>query len=209
MNSIDDISPADLHQLLQTYHRLFPQEHAQTERFFQWVQEAEDRHNEPSIWLRSTMQGHVCTSALVMDTQFSSVLMVHHAQVNAWLPPGGHYRDHAQDPIESFVDSGLRETLEETGIHAEPHPWTIAHGDVPLDLGIHPAVAIPHRNEIAHTHFDLRYLCIADKKQPIIKEKGGAVLDVRWVPLPEFAAFTDIRIQRIAQKLQRIRHHQL
>lgn len=98
--------------------------------------------------LRSRLEGHLTASALVVDSGFSKVLLLHHKKLGKWLQPGGHCDGDANLP-----GVALRECREETGIEGlEVDPR-------PIDLDIHP---IPARPEApAHLHFDTRFLVVA------------------------------------------------
>lgn len=107
--------------------------------------------------LRTTMPGHVTTSAIILSPDHLQVLLIDHIAIGRWLQPGGHY-----EPAHYFHQSAQREAVEETGIGSlRLHPW---HGneDVPLVIDSHEVPGKKARHEPDHIHHDLQYLFLAD-----------------------------------------------
>ncbi len=121
---------------------------------------------------RSRRAGHVTGSAFVVDPAMERVLLVHHAKLDAWLQPGGHV-----EAGETALTAALRETLEETGVAAEPaEPGSV------FDIDVHE---IPARGEAkAHLHYDVRYLLTAEPGETTVSHESKAV---EWVSLDEAA----------------------
>jgi len=75
---------------------------------------------------RTTFPGHVTTSAIILTSDHSQVLLIDHVVIGRWLQPGGHY-----EPAELFHLSAAREAREETAVSGlRLHPWH-GGGDIP------------------------------------------------------------------------------
>ena len=107
---------------------------------------------------------HVTASAFVVSSR--GVILHRHRQLGLWIQPGGHV-----DVGETAPRAALRETLEETGLRARHlSPELLFHVDV-------------HAGPRGHTHFDLRYVLVAEALDPTPSE--GESPDVNWF---DFAA---------------------
>jgi 8-oxo-dGTP pyrophosphatase MutT (NUDIX family) len=90
---------------------------------------------------------HLTASAFVLSSR--GVILHRHRRLGIWVQPGGHV-----DPGETAEEAALRETTEETGLavrHVEP--VSLFHVDV-------------HPGPKGHTHYDLRYVLVADPLDP-------------------------------------------
>jgi 8-oxo-dGTP pyrophosphatase MutT (NUDIX family) len=106
-----------------------------------------DRHPRDGH-LRSCLEGHLTASALLVDSSFTQVLLLHHRKLGRWLQPGGHCDGDANLPAVA-----LRECVEETGIAGlEIDPLIV-------DLDIHRIPARPGEPE--HDHLDTRFVVVA------------------------------------------------
>ena len=98
--------------------------------------------------LRSTIEGHLTASALVIDEARGRGLLTFHRKLERWLQLGGHCDGDANLP-----GAALRECVEESGIAG------LVIDPEPVDLDIH---LIPERkDEPAHLHLDTRFLVYA------------------------------------------------
>ena len=97
---------------------------------------------------RTTLPGHVTTSALVVSPDARQTLLIDHIVIGRWLQPGGHY-----EPAETFQASAAREAVEETGVAALVlHPWHKVM-DIPF--------AMAGRYIFSHTVIGLRSTALA------------------------------------------------
>jgi ADP-ribose pyrophosphatase YjhB (NUDIX family) len=137
---------------------------------------------------RSLLSGHITGSAWVLNPTFSKALLVHHANLNRWLQPGGH-----ADGDENLRRVSYKELVEETGLFkAKLHAETI------FDLDIH---LIPeHKKTPKHHHYDIRYLFLADEIDDIRVSKESK--EVKWWELDNISDLVnhDRSIIRLVEK---------
>ncbi len=114
---------------------------------------------------------HVTGSAVVVGPR-GTVLHLH-KRLHRWLQPGGHV-----EPGETPWDAALRETREETGLPVD-HP---RGGPRLIHVDVHGAA-----ND--HTHLDLRYLLVAEDRDPA--PAPGESPEARWFGWEEAAAVAD------------------
>ncbi|MBL8512338.1 MAG: NUDIX hydrolase [Betaproteobacteria bacterium] len=144
-------------------------------------------------WRRSTQEGHVTASAWVLNAQYTSALLLHHAKLDRWLQPGGHIDGTDISPAHS----ALREAKEETGLNS------LELAPMPLwDVDVH---AIPaNKNEPAHLHYDLRYLVISHDAAVTLSHES---LGFRWVSLQDLISeSTPSSLSRMARKARYLQH---
>ena len=119
-----------------------------------------DRLNWPGDpFSESENDHHVTSSAFVVSTR--GVILHRHRRLGIWVQPGGHI-DAGELPDAACV----RETKEETGLQVRHlEPIELFHVDV-------------HAGPNAHTHYDLRYVLLAEPEDPTPPE--GESPDVFW-----------------------------
>jgi len=119
-------------------------------------------------FMRSCAPGHITGSALVVDPSMTMTLLVHHRKLGKWLQPGGHC-----EAGETALQAAMREALEETGVRAVPYA-----PDQIFDIDIH---SIPDRPDtLAHFHYDVRFLLVAQPGQTSVSHESHAVEWVRF-----------------------------
>lgn len=114
---------------------------------------------------------HVTGSAIVTGPR--GVVLHLHKRLGIWLQPGGHI-----EPGEMPWEGALREAEEETGL-AVRHP---AEGPRLVHVDVHPGPR-------GHTHLDLRYLLLADDRDP--SPAPGESQEVRWFSWDDAIARAD------------------
>ena len=143
---------------------------------------------------RSTLPGHLTTSAFVLSPDHASILLIDHVVIARWLQPGGHY-----EPAAQFHESAAREAIEETGVQGLAlHPWHRG-GDLPFAIDSHDVPGKPSRGEPAHIHHDLQYLFLADPTLPLVAQIEE-VHAAAWKPteaLREIAPVAFARLQGV------------
>ena len=113
--------------------------------------------------------GHFTASGLVLSSDGSSILLIHHRRLGRWMQPGGHIDATDPDPRAA----ARREIAEETGVVD-----LVDLGSGLFAIADHPIPA--RRDEPAHRHFDLRFAFVArsDGLTP-----SGEVIAAAWVRL--------------------------
>jgi 8-oxo-dGTP pyrophosphatase MutT (NUDIX family) len=148
------------------------------EKQSEWIAETRGLlMTNPDCFHRSSMEGHVTGSGVVVSDDFSEVLLTHHHVLNRWLQLGGHV-----DGSSDIPEAALREVQEEAGI-ASPEFFSYEErlgiaSSAPLfyDIDIHRIPDSP--KEKSHLHYDFRYLIVVPRATPIaISEESN---DLRW-----------------------------
>lgn len=148
------------------------------------------QRNTAGWWRRSTLEGHITASAWVCNRAGTHALLLHHAQLDRWLQPGGHLDESDASPAHA----ALREAVEESGIAA----LKLVDGRL-IDVDVHP---IPARHkagvaEPAHLHYDLRYLVRADRDEVVLSDES---LGFQWLSIAEVIKNAEPSVARLAQK---------
>jgi 8-oxo-dGTP pyrophosphatase MutT (NUDIX family) len=139
------------------------------------------------------VRDHVTAAAVIVASDASSVLLVHHRRLDRWLQPGGHV-----EPEDATVAAAAaREAREETGLAA----MDAALGGQILDVDVHDIPAFPGRPP--HVHHDVRYLFTADPSAPLAFDEDE-VRDARWFGWEKVRALeTDASLLRALAKARR------
>lgn len=129
--------------------------------------------------------GHITASAWIISPDHTQVLLMHHAKLNKWFQPGGHCDG---DPDVQKV--AAKEAIEETGVSVR----LVESGILDVDVHRIPANA----REVAHDHYDIRFLFYADPAQ--IPLQNSESKEVRWVDMDQVPLYNDseslLRMQR-------------
>lgn len=121
--------------------------------------------------------GHITGSAWVINKAGSCVVLVHHAKLQRWVPPGGHCDDDAD--VQAVA---LREAREQIGLTITPLPNGVSAAGI-FDVDVH---TIPeYWNTPEHLHYDVRFVFMADGHAPPIT--GSELHAARWVGMDEAA----------------------
>ena len=179
---------SEVRDTLVRYLKHFPCESARFALLQQQLQSGED------IFARSNMTGHVTTSAAVLNPAGTKILLIDHAFLKKWLPPGGHF-----ELPGGLWDSANREVGEETGVlDAILHAWSKIHG-IPLDIDSHAIPANPAKDEGAHLHHDFRFLAVAPESA--LQAQLAEVHAAKWAPVAELLQSPDARVRHLFDKL--------
>jgi 8-oxo-dGTP pyrophosphatase MutT (NUDIX family) len=131
---------------------------------------------EPQAFERNPATGHVTASAFVLSPCGQSVLLTHHRKLDRWLQLGGHC-----DGIADALQVAEREAYEESGLARIQ-----LLSEQVFDVDIHQIPANPR--EVAHLHYDVRYLFQAESTDFAVSTESHALA---WVPLAQLDEVTD------------------
>lgn len=154
------------------------------------------RNSDGNLFARSNFDGHITTSAFILNHQCDSLLLLEHKSLKKWLQPGGHVEGDV-----SLVASALREVKEETGIDPEMLQLVPLLHDVPFDIDSHYIPPNPRKQEDGHYHHDVRFLFRFLGEEGSIVHSEEEATAIRWFSFAElkdsplFAAMVD-KIQR-------------
>ncbi len=165
--------------LVDIYLRQFPREKDTTKLFSGFL--ARNAANE--LFTRKNFDGHITTSAFIVDHAHTEILLLRHKSLNRWLQPGGHV-----EGDDTLLLSALREANEETGIpkvEMKNIP-ILSNSEVPFDIDSHYIPANPKKQEDGHYHHDLRYLFEYTGDGNIIFNTDEST-GLKWVKLHELA----------------------
>lgn len=133
--------------------------------------------------LRTTLEGHLTASTLLVDHAGERALLTLHRKLGRWLQLGGHC-----DGDANLAGVAWREAFEESGIeHLEIDPR-------PIDLDVHSIPARPGEPE--HLHLDTRYLTRAPAGA--VARVSSESIELRWFTPAELAHIaTDDSVRRL------------
>ncbi|WP_293577113.1 NUDIX hydrolase [Phaeobacter sp.] len=133
-------------------------------------------NSEPKAFDRDPATGHVTGSAFVLSADRRSVLLCHHRKLDRWLQLGGHC-----DGLADAYFTAWKEAYEESGLRRiRPLSQRV------IDVDIHMIPQTPR--EVAHLHYDVRYLFVAEAGQIAASAESKALA---WVPLNRLQEVTD------------------
>ena len=173
-------SKKDILVLLDQYNNYFPAEAGEVKLFSDFMHSTAD----DELISRKNFNGHITTSAFIIDTHRSEMLLLRHKSLNRWLQPGGH----VENADSSLLLSALREAVEETGISAAElsHFRTGDIPEMPFDIDSHYIPVNTRKIEDGHYHHDLRYLFVYSGSREN-KFNTDEATGLRWVSFDELA----------------------
>ncbi|MEU3862215.1 NUDIX domain-containing protein [Streptomyces sp. NPDC028722] len=139
---------------------------------------------------RVTLPGHVTCSAVVIDRE-QRVLHIGHRGSGLLLNPGGHI-----EGDRTLLAAALREVCEETGLRPGDLFLTPQFLGTPIDIDVHDIDANPAKREVAHQHFDFRFVFyLVPEQHPKLTLQDEEVSGARWLE------FADVRSRALRAKL--------
>ena len=140
-----------------------------------------------------SVRDHVTAAAVIVASDASSVLLVHHRRLARWLQPGGH----VESDDATVLAAAAREAREETGVSA----MGVALDGRILDVDVHDIPAFPNRPP--HVHYDVRYLFTADASAPLAIDPAE-IREARWFAWEDVGKIeTDASLLRAVGKARR------
>lgn len=121
--------------------------------------------------------GHLTAGGVVLNSDRTAVLMVHHRKHGKWFQPGGH----VETEDVSVLTAAQRELQEETG--QADLEQIILFGDPNLPIAIDTYLIPARPSEAEHYHHDFKYVFVAERDEIIPELK--ALHAVEWVPLAD------------------------
>lgn len=129
-----------------------------------------------AVW-RSSQQGHITASALVMDESGDRVLLTLHPKVGRWLQLGGHL----EMPDATLRQAALREVREESGIVV----GRISALPIRLDRHPVPCGRDADGGPLASVHWDVQYVVTTSSSTPVVISDESD--DLQWFDVREIA----------------------
>lgn len=131
----------------------------------------------PRCFDRSLQSGHITGSAMIVNPERTHTLLTHHHKLEKWLQLGGH-----SDGDPDTLRVALREAEEESGLTE-----VVPVAEAIFDVDVHEIPA--RKNEPAHVHYDIRFLCEADPANPLTISSESK--ELQWVPLRSVSSLTE------------------
>ena len=176
---------AALDAALRRYAAEHPDEQATVGRFLELLAQG------ASAFHRDHLPGHFTASALVLDRDFTRVLLTHHRKLNIWIQLGGH-----ADGDLDLPRAAQREAVEESGLAD-----VVLAGPSIVDVDIHRIP--PHGREPGHDHYDVRYAFLADPGERLVVSDESH--DLAWVPVERLGEYSrEVSLHRAVRKALRI-----
>lgn len=143
-------------------------------------------HKHKAFYQRSTLSGHLTSSAWVISPDRTQVLLIFHKKLDKWLQPGGHI----DDTDVSLLEAAKREVIEECGLKN----LTVYSKGI-FDIDIHE---IPARKQVpTHFHYDVRFILQAESLDFVAD--FSEVKDIKWVSIQSIA--DDVSVEQSVRRM--------
>jgi 8-oxo-dGTP pyrophosphatase MutT (NUDIX family) len=173
----------NLHFNLENYDSKFQQEIEYKKRMLNFL----DNCKNP--FSRTNIEGHFTASALLLNSDKTKFLLMHHKKLGKWLQLGGHC-----DGDSNVLAVAIKEAQEESGIlNIQP----ISREIFDIDIHLFPS----NSKEKEHYHYDIRFLLKTVNNDYYIKNSESN--DLKWI---EFSSYNpdkmllDNSVKRLVEK---------
>jgi 8-oxo-dGTP pyrophosphatase MutT (NUDIX family) len=129
-----------LKKLLENYSPIYPNEQTTKKLMLDFLATCED------CFSRSCGLGHFTASALLLNSDCSRILLLHHKKLGKWFQPGGHC-----DGDSDVLRVAIKEAREESGID---NIIPLQESIFDIDMHLIPQLG----QESPHYHFDICFL---------------------------------------------------
>lgn len=165
------MEPQDLITSLEEHASRFPEEQDSVNYMISFL----ERNQEKSFHNWHWDDGHITASLLVVNPEFTKVLLMFHKKLQRWLQFGGH-----SDDSPDVLATAIREFHEESGILEEPEIYR--YSDSPnfpiFDIDIHD-IPPDTKGRPRHKHYDIRFLGIVPDTVTMSRQVDESD-DMRW-----------------------------
>ena len=151
---------------LENYTSIFTEEEIYKQQILDFLAKADAPYE------RINDVGHITASGLLLNSNCSKFLLMHHKKLNLWLQPGGHC-----DGDSDVLQVAIRESQEESGI-AEIVPIMLNIFDI--DVHIFPA----NLKEKEHYHYDIRFLLKTINNDSFVQNEESH--ELRWIDIKDY-----------------------
>lgn len=163
-----------MEKLIKSLHehaKRFPVESEMIRRMIDFLEKNKEKSFHNWHW----DDGHITASLLIVNLEFTKVLLMFHKKHQRWLQFGGH-----SDDSLDVLATAIREFHEESGIEQEPEIYRYSDDQYfPIfDIDIHdiPADA---KGRPEHKHYDIRFLGIIPDTVTMNRQVDESD-DMRW-----------------------------
>lgn len=172
----------------------FPQELVLSNQMIQFLEKNQGKSFHNFHW----DDGHITASMLVVNPEFTKVLLIFHKKFQRWLQFGGH-----SDDSSDVLATAIREFHEESGILDKPAIYKYSNlQDFPIfDIDIHD-IPPDAKWRPFHRHYDIRFLGIIDDSV-VMSRQLDEIDDMRWFDIEDVGKYIEEEwLLRMIQKVK-------
>lgn len=152
--------------------------------------------NGENIIDRNNMNWHFTCSPFVFTPDFTKLLCIYHRHRQVRQQPGWHIDDMSDHPFIHW----LRELYEETGISiVRLHDRHINNNLCPLNIDIQDVQPRPEKNEWAHQHYDIQFICLATEQSLQSDDEG--IQSIERKKISDLSNEMQQRVQLLKERL--------
>ena len=159
-----------------------------------------EKNQEKSFHNYHWEDGHITASMLVVNNDFTKVLLIFHKKLQKWLQFGGH-----SDDSPDVLATAIREFHEESGIIDEPEIYSYyGEWELPIfDIDIHD-IPPDTKWRPAHKHYDIRFLGIISDTV-VLDRQVDETEDMRWFDIDMIGdTLEEDGLLRMIRKVQKL-----